>query len=253
MSNADDFRPGREMLDAYLDGELAGEERARVAAALARHADLAAYVDRQEALRRQLGATFAPLMGEPIPQQLHQALYAAPLSRRARWAAWRERIADGLTWQVGIPAAACLVLGLVIGGVVERPARAPLVQTAPDGRVLARGALAQALDEQLASDDNSRRATQIGVSFRNRAGEDCRTFSFAGGANTTTGVACAAKGIWVVDALATAPRTPQTAYQMAGSEMPDTIRTTVTAMIAGEPFDAVAERAARDRHWSGAR
>jgi len=36
---------------------------------------------------------------------------------------------------------------------------------------------------------------------------------------------------------------------MVGSEMPDTIRAAVSADIEGEPFDAIAEKAARDRRW----
>jgi hypothetical protein len=121
--------------------------------------------------------------------------------------------------------------------------------------VLAQGELAGALSQQLASSDQSGRRTRIGISFRGRSGLDCRTFEWSGTTTAANGVACHTGGEWAVAALATTARTAndQSAYQMAGAAMPDTIRNTVNEMIAGLPYDAAAERAARDAHWSGSK
>ena len=246
---------GRETLDAYVDGELPPAEMTRIGALLAERADLKSYVDDQIALKTRLQASFAPLLVEAIPDRLQQALHAT--LPRLRTASWRARISQYLSWNVAVPAAASLVFGLIIGIAIERsgPAELPFVRSFSNGQVVAQGELADALNVQLASAGRSAPHAHIGLSFRSRNGEDCRTFEWRGEATVTSGVACHAADEWAVAATATTARTAndQAAYQMAGVGMPDAIRNTVNAMIAGEPYNAAAERAARGAHWRGAK
>ena len=246
----------RETLDAYVDGELAPDEMTRVAALLAERADLKTYVDSQIALRNRLSDSFAPLMAEPISDRLQRTLRAAPphlhLASLLGW------LGEFRSWRVGVPLAASLAFGLVVGVVaIERSARTelPFVRSLQNGEVLAQGELAGALNQQLESSDQRDQRARIGISFRSRAGFDCRTFEWRGTTTTANGVACHTARDWAVAALATTRRTVdnQAAYQMAGAAMPDAIRNTVNDMIAGAPYDAAAERAARDNHWSGAK
>jgi hypothetical protein len=245
----------RETLDAHVDGELAPEEMTRVAAVLAERADLKSYIDSQLELRNRLSDSFAAVMAEPVPDRLQETLRASATPRRLDAASWRARIGAYLSWHIAVPAAAALAFGLIVGVAIERPAPAelPFVRSSQNGQVIAQGELAGALSEQLASSDQHDQRARIGISFRSRNGLDCRTFEWLGATTAADGVACHTGTDWAVAALATTARTgnDQAAYQMAGAGMPDTIRSTVNKMIAGAPFDATAERAARADHWSG--
>jgi hypothetical protein len=119
---------------------------------------------------------------------------------------------------------------------------------------VAQGELARVLSEELASTQNPAAAVRVGLSFRSKTGNDCRTFTWEGAKSSMNGIACHSDGDWVVATLANEPpnANAQSQYQMAGSGMPDTIRSAVKSMMSGQPFDASSERAARASHWSGA-
>jgi hypothetical protein len=246
------MEPTKNQLDAFIDGELSMTEMSEIEALLANRPDLAAYVEQQSALRRRLGESFAPLMDEAIPQRLRDAVASSPVSARFRMAAWLRAAAENVLrvpvlLRVAIPATA-LACGLLLGMWFGR-APVPDFQTSPGGRMLARGELGEALTERLASAGTPQSGALIGVSFRNRNGQNCRSFLVPGRSASTAGVACRTDKDWVVAALAAAPGRTPGAYQQAGDDMPPVIRGAVSAMIDGEPFDAAAERAARDRGW----
>ena len=249
-------KPSRETLTAYVDGELSPEEMTRVTALLAQHADLQAYVARQQALRNRLDESFSPFFAQPVPLRLQQAAQRTPLSWVANFlkavAPWRGGFQNLLAWRVALPAGAALALGLIVGVAIERASQVPSMY---NGQVVAQGALADALSEQLASEDNRAGPARVGISFRDKRGQDCRTFTLDANTIATSGIACRSSGTWVIAALASAPQesNPQAPYQMAGAELPAIIRNTVNVMIAGEPFDGAAERRARARNWRGAR
>ena len=245
---------GRETLNAYCDGELPAEEMTRIAALLEKRPDLRAYVEGQERLRRHLHESFAPLMNEPIAQRLQALVTSSSNNKRATVV--RERLREFFTWNVVGPAAATLAAGLLVGIVVERvvPEPGPFVGSASTGQILAEGALAHALDDQLASNPQSGQHVQIGLSFRSRQGRDCRTFVWNGDAQSTSGIACRFGADWRVAVLASQTRRVEdrATYQMAGASMPNSIRDAVSAMISGQPFGPDEERAARAAHWAGA-
>jgi hypothetical protein len=227
--------PTKEMLNAFIDGELEPKEMEHIAALLATRPDLDAWVRRQEALRVGMKNAFSDLLSTPPPERLVQAARTAPLS-------WRWRIKRFATMRVLAPAGAMLALGLVIGVALQPPSEI----VTRGGQVMAEGALANALNDRLTSDGYAGAGQRIGISFRNRDGRDCRTFE----AGTQSGLACHGDKGWAIALLTARPNAESSgAYRMAGSEMPDAIRAAVTASIAGEPFDAAAERAARDRGW----
>jgi hypothetical protein len=246
-------------LGAFVDGELPPQEMARIATLIAARPDLEAIVSRQMRMRAQLAAVFAPPLQEPVPRPLQDAARNTPISWRARLLAQgralRDRLASRWVWRIAIPAAATLALGLVAGVAIDRLVSiSPLIERSPEtGQMVAQGQLARVLNDQLASAGGTSQQAGVGISFRNRNGQDCRTFEVAGDTNEISGIACRAKGNWAIAALASQKRESNTssAYQMAGSEMPDVIRKAVGAMIVGAPFDAQAERRARDRQWQG--
>ncbi len=214
---------------AYVDGELVAADRAALEAEMAQDSGLAAEVEAQARLRRRLAETYAPVLEAPVPAHLTaMALAANDPGPRLGW--WRP--AAGL--------AAGLAIG-VLGGRALMPA-GPL--GAADGRLVARGELARALDTRLAADAGPIR---IGLTFRRADGGWCR--SFASAAEAMAGVACRDGDRWAVEALAAAEPAPQGGYRTAGVQTPPAVLAAIEGLRAGDAVDAAAERAGRDAGW----
>jgi len=235
-----------EMLIAYADGRLGGDELHLVEAALKTRPDLQAVVDRQHALRRRIEAAFAPIASEDVPDHLLRVLAETPISWRWRLsrtvAQTIQTVASRrfLLWSA-VPAGAALACGILLG-VFAAPENAFRLE---GGTMMAQGTLASALDRQLASETGE--SVRVGLSFKANNGRYCRTFERAGTASALAGVACRERDGWAVAALAATPP-ENSAYRMAGA-LPDTVRSAVARMIAGDPLDASAEKSARDAGW----
>ena len=123
--------------------------------------------------------------------------------------------------------------------------------TSRDGQLLASGVLAHALSVQLASAQTAQDPVQIGASFKSKAGDYCRTFTVHE-STTLAGLACRQHDDWRVQILAQTTSTAQSggAYRQAASEIPKSVLQSVDDNIAGDPLDAHAEAAARDKSWS---
>lgn len=140
----------------------------------------------------------------------------------------------------------CLILGVLAGVLFGRtlePPPGPVV--VGDGAMRPRGALAGALDHQLALDAGS---VRIGISFRDAQGRWCRTFEDA--PERLAGLACRERGGWRVLALAAWTPPSQTGLRSAASETPQMVTAAVDQTISGTPADQAGERAARDRGWA---
>ncbi|MDA8093287.1 MAG: hypothetical protein M0T84_05130 [Betaproteobacteria bacterium] len=234
------MEPDRELLDAFVDGELPPKEMAQIAAVLTLHPDLDGYVRLQEKLRIELRSVYH--LTFPMPERLVKLIGCAPVSWRWRLRAWcssryvvRSLVASG----------AALAVGLVVSFVI-RPTGDIGIDAA--GRPIAQRRLSEALNTELVSNGYAGTGPRIGVSYRNKSGMDCRTFT----EGVNAGLACHERGTWVIDALVKQEQENSgTAYRMAGSEMPDAVRRAVAASIDGAPFDAQKEKAARDSGWLG--
>lgn len=241
-----------EALMAYVDGEADAAAAAAIEQAAASDAALAARIERMRRLRAAVHAAYAPVLDEPVPDRLLAALQAAPAApnvidlaarRAAKTAAPRPR----WSWFEWGAMAASVLLGVALGAVALRGPGEPIV--AERGGLVARAALAQALSAQLAQDPPADAPVRIGLSFVSKAGEYCRTFSLAQRA-PVAGLACRSGGDWrvtivVQDESAAAPDR----YRMAATPLPRAVLDAVDAAIAGDPLDAEAERAARERGW----
>jgi len=220
-----------EMLIAYVDGELAPDEARAFEAEVAADPALAAQVARHRALAGRVNAAYAPVLDEAIPPQLLAVAAAAndrsatpPVRRLAPWAA----------------AAAALVVG-VIAGRMTLPAQGPLVSK--DAALVARGQLASALTNDLAARPG---VVKVGLTLKTPDGRYCRTFQSA--PDKLAGLACHQDGGWSVRTVTAWTPSPATAYRQAASETPPEVLAAVDA-LGGQPLDAAAETAARDRGW----
>ncbi len=224
-----------ERLMAFADGELTGAERAEVEAALAQDASLREKLAAHQRLRTQLSAAFDGVLDEPAPARL----VAAAQPRGAEVVNLAERRAARWSAREWGAMAASLVFGLFVGvGVMGNDA--PMIDAGENGLV-ARGALATALNTQLASDQAG--AVRIGLSFRAQDGRYCRTFDLTEGA--TAGLACRDADGWNVTMTAAGAGGGE--VRMAGAA-PE-ILAAVEALIDGEPLDESGETAARNEDW----
>ena len=240
-----------EILMAYADGELDAATRAAIEAAMASDPELAASVSRHRATRELLRRGFDPILDEPVPSRLLDALEpetARPAGAEVRPLPVRGAAATRLpprrwSWPEWGAMAATLAIGALIGAGL-RTAPAPLMDMRDDGLVAA-GELSRALSTQLARDAPPGADIRPGLSFRSVGGNYCRTF-VAGG---VAGLACRDPDQWRLELLSTLPQTGTDAYRPAGAALPGVILEAVEARIEGDPLDAEGEAAALERGW----
>jgi len=226
-----------DLLMAFVDGELDEVSRARVERAIAEDPALRARLEQQRKLRATLAAFYDPTADAEIPERFRAMLdtnvvdFAAAKASRPRPA-----------WQSLTALAATLLLGLAIGRTLLMPA--PGSVGIANGTMIAQGPLAAALDTQLASAQAPDAATRIGTSFAAADGRLCRTFDSA----AIAGVACHGEQGWQLMMTGAGSGAAQTAYRQAGSSNP-LVAQAAQELMAGEAFDATAERNARDSGW----
>ena len=220
---------------AWLDGELDGDAAARVEARVAADPALAEQARAHRALAGRLRGAFDPVMSAAVPDRIgsgpvdfaeaREKRTVRPISHATRWAA----------------IAATLVVGIVTGTMLSTGSTAPVVRE--NGTLVAAAELEDALDTRLASAPESE-GVRIGLTFRDSEGALCRSFE----SDDRSGLACRADGDWRIRGLFDQNDGPAGDYRMASGADPG-LAELIEATIAGEPFDADAERAARESGW----
>lgn len=240
-----------EVLMAYADDELDAHTRAAVEAAMASDPEIAHRIAQHRALRSRVHSAFDQVAGEPVPARLLEVVRSAPSgSRENNVVPLRRRPVRSWTWPQWGAIAASLIVGVLAGRLVLVRLRAPDLIAISGGRILAGGVLADALSDQLTADQPADEPVRIGVSFRSKSGEYCRTFTVRRPA-ALAGLACHAAHGWQVGVLAhtESAAASSSGYRQAASPMPPAVVAAVGDRIAGEPLDAHAEALARGRHW----
>lgn len=227
-----------ETLMRYVDGELNEVARCRVERAVASDPALKARLDGHRALKARVAARYGPVAEEEVPERLSALLAGnvigfSPVGRPATRRRW-------------VPAAmaASLAAGMLAGQMLPRAGGDPV--SFDGGVMIARSEAARALDTQLASAQPGDAAVRIGVSFPGEGGRACRTFE----TEEMSGLACRENDRWRV--LVTAPGSSGGAagrYAQASSA-DAIIMEAAQDMMTGDPFNAAAERRARDGGWT---
>lgn len=189
-----------------------------------------------KAERRRLSAAFDDVLNEPVPDRLTALLAEpAPAPQVVDLGAVRARRQGMNNWAAWGGMAATLMLGTLIGTRLAPPGG--------DDRLLAQGAIARALDTQLASAPAGPVAVQ--VSFKAKDGRFCRSFSTDGSA----GLACRERdGAWALQQVA-AVASAGSGMRQAASSLPPAVLAAIDAAMAGEALNAEQEKAARDAGW----
>lgn len=235
-----------EHLQAYLDGALDADARARIEAAVAEDPALAADVAAASRLRARLRAEFDPVLDEPMPERF-AALLEAPatpagsVAGNVRAFPARRPSPRPAWWMLAAASVAVVATGLW-----WQAARAPVRMA--DGVAFAGGALAESLDTGLAGAPGADADVAIGLTFRDRDGRWCRSFEMPEA--TLSGLACRESGRWRLPLLERGARVPAgDALRQASSPASPALLGAIDARIAGEPLSADEERAARDAGW----
>jgi hypothetical protein len=215
---------------------------------------LAERVAKHRALRADLGAAFGGVLDEPVPSRLLDAANSSPAAKRsatvtdlsaARAAKSGDRKSRSWSWPEWTAIAASLLIGVLAGRSALQPAQSEMFATTSGG-IVATGELSAALSDQLsgtAKDAN----VQIGLSFRAKGGDYCRSFA----AGTAAGFACREDAQWRVRALnEVGTHATSDEYRMAGSELPPPILSAIDDVMEGEALDREQEQAARERGWN---
>ncbi len=217
-----------ELAMAYADGELDAISAKRFERRMADAPDLAAAVAAQRALRVRLRGEFASIVEAPLPERLTGLLSPNVVDLRPP-----TRMAS--SWRAASAMVACLIVGLVIGYGWQPPSGVS------GGTMLASGSLARSLDRDPAGGQGS---TRVLVSFRDTQGRYCRVFQAA----AIDGIACHHGSGWAMQRTQTKGAATPGEYRQAGST-DASLLAAAQDMMAGDPLDPAAERAALERGW----
>ena len=222
---------------AWLDGELEPAEAAEMEAKVAADPQLTRFAEQHRALGARLKGAFDPIAEAPVPERLDAAL--RPSAEVIDFTAAKSaRITPSLPQWAAM--AATLAVGIFVGTAIPQRSGAPV--EVQGGKIYTAAALDQALDTQLASAPAG--DVRIGLTFRDQAGEICRSFTQP----AASGLACRGGGKWQLKGLFAAPEGQGSSYRMAAGMDPN-LAALVDSTMAGEPFDAAGEKAAKDRGW----
>jgi hypothetical protein len=246
-----------EELMAYADGELDGAEfvsrRASLEAALQSDPALARRLAEHRQLRQQLRALHVDVLEEAVPERLLAAARARPGATVTDLNAVRTAKAAAQRPARRVPIWSALAASVLIAagvGYIAYLQRGGNPLELKNGELLASAGLDHALNQQLAGTAPGAGLAQMGVSFRARNGQYCRSFVL-NQAHPVAGLACHQAQSWHIKALAPTTSAAGSAdgYRLAASELPPTVRSKIEELIAGDPLDAAAEAQARQAQW----
>jgi anti-sigma factor RsiW len=241
-------------LMAYADGELDAQRRRAIEAALAADAALRARVAALRAQRERVAAAYAEVLDDPVPARLRALLEREAQQQpaeivdlaAARARSAERRAAPRWSWMQWGGMAATLVLGLLLGLQFAPRDDGDALLAERGGQLVAGGALAQMLNAQLASEPPAASAHAVQLSFVDKGGRYCRTFSSA----RIAGLACRDAAQWAVLVTVPAQADATAPMRQAASSLPRAVLDAVDTRIDGNTLNAAQERDARTRNWT---
>lgn len=239
-------------IHAYVDGALDSETAARLEADSRNDAALASRIAQQRELSARLRAEYDPVLEEPIPQRLRDALAGANPSAAITPIGAARKAPSRPSWSLrewGALAAAVL-FGALLGPFVFRDSTG-LPIASEQGRLVAAGYLDAALSTQIAATTTEGTLARIDLSFRATGGEYCRVFALRAGMG---GVACRRDGRWAVEVLdsAAAPTSETGGFRQASSALSPAILSAMTTLGASEALTPEEERQHLGSGWDPA-
>lgn len=264
--------PSDEILMAFADGELSFEERARVAAIVAKRPDLQARCDAFTATGKVLATHFAKPMHEPPPAHLVDlvmgragsgarhampsvtATARAPGTRRNGVQRWLDRVprANWSNWQVAMACASMFALGSATAFHFGRSPLAVPVDGGATSGLVATGPLAQALETMPSGIGTTDGAIRIVLSFEH-AKSYCRQYAMSPSVGrSAAGLACRNEsGRWNVQTHVMIDAKPGASgsARPAGADGSRTVGALVADLMQGDALGAAEEAALIALRW----
>ena len=183
-----------EMITAWLDGEVTAEQRSDIETAIAASPELGVRVARLARADRLLAPAFAEALNSAIPERFEAVIGRS--RRGGGFAGFREALSSLLSPRPLAMAAASLVVGVMLGGVIlsGSPTAAGIASDS-EGRMIADNAIAQSLAS--AASGAAAGPVSIRLSIVDEGGRYCRQFETPAAA----GLACLEGEAWVIDTL----------------------------------------------------
>ena len=242
--------PDPETVMAFADGELDAAQKALLEDAMKSDPLLRVQVEGLQQQRRRVEAAYAGMLDTPVPDRLTRLLQspavalAAAVVDLATARAERSRSRSLPSWAQLGGMAASIMLGVLLGARFMGTAFSPTMGL-NDGQLVAGGAIDKALSEQLASDPVGGAGVAVQLSFVDKGGNYCRTFS----TTAVAGLACQQTGNWVVQQVLPAEAQTTGGVRQAATPMPPALLAEVDSRMADAPLDAAGELQARARAW----
>ncbi len=270
MSSENQTRLSDEELCAYLDGELAETERARVEARITHSQDAQARLNRLVGVDQVLARTLGPLDQEPVPAHVLEMIERSKQEAVARAgdnvvplggasARWRKNAA-AFPFSGAMAAGLALAIGLgsgfglsemgrfSSGGDPALQAIGPVEDGSPLHAALEHGQSAVA---RVVSMEEGTSITPV-MTFQTADGHICREFSYDSAEAQQRGVACREGPSWQVKftVASSASSTPDDGYIPAGSALL-AVDIFIDTLGAGEPFGREQEQQLISDSWAG--
>lgn len=234
-----------ETIMAYVDGECDAVTAKRIERAMETDANLAERVANERALRDKLATHYDPVIADEIPGRLTSLLTGnAPgnvdrsFSSRKADPENRAKQKRGFGVAQWAAMAASLAIGVAVGQFGLGQDSSPFRQAG--GALIASGSLENALDTQLASAQTDKDDYRIGLTFRMKSGDVCRSFS----GDAVAGIACREDRQWRMHKAV--PGGISGDYRQASS---GEINAAAAEMMIGAPLDADAEQKLLKSGW----
>ncbi len=224
------WRVSEDLLMAYADGALSGEEAGRVEALLERDAKARERVRLYRETAALARAAFNDVLEEPVPERLVEAARGRGRGRIVAFPEERVR-----RWALPLAAGIALVIGIGFGShlsSVQGPSRlAEVLEKVPSGR--------------------ERDGVVPLATYRRADGGWCRQFERREAETRTSGIACRqGDGDWRIVALVPEP-TFESGDLYAPAGGPEDLAGELVARLALEPVSEAAEARLVARRWSG--
>ena len=230
---------------AYVDGECDAVTVKRIEKAMVTDVALARQIEQARALRSKLSAHYDPVAEEAVPDRLTAMLTVAASNVDSSFTARKAGQEIGKQQRRGMGVAqwgamaATLALGVVVGQYgLGSGSDAPFALQG--GALVASGPLENALETQLASAQTDDSDFRIGLTFRAKAGNICRSFT----GEAVSGIGCREGQRWKM--VSTLPGGNESDYRQASSSAVNTI---AAEMMADAPVDAETERKLLESGW----
>lgn len=259
-----------EMLMAYVDGEISGEERARVEAYLSSSPEAWSRLEVFAKTGRDLSGLFDDIFYAEVPQRLVDAARAAraaemiDLQSKRRGGVARDRQSNrtfAYALAASLAAVAVLAGALVVGGLRDAAVdRSVKVAVKPADSKVAADDLTAALERTASGAvfQAEGRSIKPVFTFASNAGGYCRQYSVQGNAERLAGVACRdADGRWIIESQATlggpagkADDARAERIVPAGHEGAGEIEALVDRLISGDVLGPEAEERLIEGGWA---